>query len=100
MRSTYYRAESEDGDGCDDPSEDVLFMMIKRLNTTDNTFVIVQPDVEDPGWFASIGVLDEGGFEVEFRDTAFRARPGAAVGATANTSRPPRSATGCCCRRC
>jgi hypothetical protein len=47
-------------------------MMIKRLNGTDNTFVVIQPDADDPGWFASVAVRDEGGFEVEFRDTGFR----------------------------
>ena len=31
-----------------------------------------QPDVEDAGWFASVSLLDEGGYEVELRDTRNR----------------------------
>ena len=68
MPASYYRAESEDGDGIDDPSEDALFMMIDDLNQTDNTFVVIQPDTEDPAWFTSVAVLEEGGYEVEWRD--------------------------------
>ncbi len=53
----------------DDPSEDVLFMMISDLYDSDNTFVVVQPDEDDPVWFASVAVLDEGGYEIVRRDT-------------------------------
>lgn len=68
MPAMYFRAEAENGDGADDPSEDLLFMMIGRLNHTDNTFLVVEPGRDGPTWFASVGVLDEGGFEVELRD--------------------------------
>lgn len=68
MPASYYRADSENGDGIDDPSEDALFMLIEDLNHADNTFVVIQPDSDDPAWFASVAVLDEGGYEVVLRD--------------------------------
>ncbi|MDI1453131.1 hypothetical protein ACWDU8_05385 [Streptomyces sp. NPDC003388] len=69
MGAQYYGADSENGDRIDDPSEDALFMMISDLNDSDNTFVVIQPDEDDPVWFASVAVLDEGGFEIVRRDT-------------------------------
>lgn len=69
MGAAYYRADSEDGDHIDDPSEDALFMLIDDLNDSDNTFVVIQPDEDDPAWFTSVAVLDEGGYEVVCRDT-------------------------------
>ncbi|MFJ6460183.1 hypothetical protein ACIQM0_03840 [Streptomyces sp. NPDC091387] len=69
MGAAYYRADSEDGDHIDDPSEDALFMLIDDLNTSDNTFVVIHPEGDDPVWFASVAVLDEGGYEVVRRDT-------------------------------
>ncbi|MFF5284465.1 hypothetical protein [Streptomyces sp. 62] len=69
MGARYYGADSENGDRIDDPSEDALFMMISDLNDSDNTFVVVQPDEDDPVWFASVAVLAEGGFEIVRRDT-------------------------------
>ncbi|MFD7324229.1 hypothetical protein ACFV9D_24545 [Streptomyces sp. NPDC059875] len=56
----------------DDPSEDALFMLIDDLNGSDNTFVVIQPDENDPAWFTSVAVLDEGGYEVVRRDTVRR----------------------------
>ncbi|MFF4542597.1 hypothetical protein [Streptomyces aureus] len=56
----------------DDPSEDALFMLIDDLNDTDNTFVVVQPDEDEPVWFASIAVLDEGGCEIVRCDSSRR----------------------------
>lgn len=61
MAARHYGADSENGDRIDDPSEDALFMMISDLSDLDNTFVVVQPDEDDPVWFASVAVLDEGG---------------------------------------
>ncbi|MFD5065540.1 hypothetical protein ACWGN9_04510 [Streptomyces sp. NPDC055775] len=69
MGRLYYRADSEDGDRIDDPSEDALFMMISDLNNSANSFLVVQPDEEAPVWFASVAVLDGGGYEVVRRDT-------------------------------
>ncbi|MEU4031331.1 hypothetical protein [Streptomyces anulatus] len=64
MGAEYYRADSEDGDRIDDPSEDALFMLIEDLNVTDNTFVLIRPDEETPTWFASVTMREEGGYEV------------------------------------
>ncbi|MEU3431569.1 MULTISPECIES: hypothetical protein [Streptomyces] len=72
MAARYCCADSENGDHVDDPSEDALFMLIGDLNNSDNTFIVIQPDQDDPAWFASVAVLDEGGYEVERRDTARR----------------------------
>ncbi|MEV7394441.1 hypothetical protein [Streptomyces sp. NPDC091215] len=70
MGAQYYGADSENGDRIDDASEDALFMMISALNDSDNTFVVAQPDEDDPVWFASVAVLDEGGYEMVRRDTS------------------------------
>ncbi|MFV8132832.1 hypothetical protein [Streptomyces syringium] len=72
MGAAYYRAGSESGDHSEDPSEDALFMPIDDLNDSDNTFVVIPPDEDDPTWFASVVVLDEGGYEVVRRDTTRR----------------------------
>ncbi|GGT59293.1 hypothetical protein [Streptomyces purpureus] len=72
MAAEYYCADSENGDHIDDPSEDALFMLIGDLDGTGNTFVVIQPDEDDPAWFASVAVLDEGGYEVVRRDTTRR----------------------------
>ncbi|MFJ9530514.1 hypothetical protein [Streptomyces cyaneofuscatus] len=69
MGAHFYGADSEDGDRIDDPSEDALFMMISDLNDSGNTFVVVQPDGNDPAWFASVTVRDDGGYEIVRRDT-------------------------------
>jgi hypothetical protein len=69
MGAQYYGADSENGDRIDDPSEDALFMMISDLNDSDNTFVVIQPDEDEPVWFASVAIPDEGGFEIVRRDT-------------------------------
>jgi hypothetical protein len=43
-------------------------MLIGDLNPTDNTFIIIEPILDDPAWYASISLLAEGSFEVEYRD--------------------------------
>ncbi|MFE6757889.1 hypothetical protein ACFVDQ_30520 [Streptomyces sp. NPDC057684] len=72
MAAKYYCADSENGDHVDDPSEDALFELIGELDDTDNTFVVIQPDQDYPAWFASVAVLDEGGYETVRRDTTRR----------------------------
>lgn len=69
MAARYYCADSENGDHVDDPSEDALFMLIDDLNDTDNTFVVIKPAQDDPAWFASVAVLENGGYEIVRRDT-------------------------------
>lgn len=70
MGARYYGADSENRDRTDDPSEDALFMMISDLNDSDNTFVVIQPDEDDPIRFASVAVLYEGGYEIVRRDAS------------------------------
>ncbi|MFP1628806.1 hypothetical protein ACLB9X_27350 [Streptomyces sp. 5K101] len=69
VAARHYRADSENGDHVDDPSEDALFLLIDDLNDTDNTFVVIQPDQDDPTWFASVAVLANGGYEIVRRDS-------------------------------
>ncbi|MEZ7002130.1 hypothetical protein [Streptomyces sp. AD55] len=67
MTELYYRADSEDGDRIDDPSEDALFLMIGDLDRRGNTFLVVRPDEDDPPWSASVTLrpeADGGGYEV------------------------------------
>ncbi|MEW1549290.1 hypothetical protein [Streptomyces tsukubensis] len=73
MGADYYRADSEDGDRIDDPSEDGLFMMISDLDDSGNTFLTVRPDVPAPHWSATVtlvGTVGGNGYEVVRRDSA------------------------------
>ncbi|SFL69136.1 hypothetical protein SAMN05192584_12458 [Streptomyces pini] len=70
MGACYYGAGSENGNRLDDPSEDALFMLTSDLNGSDNTFVVVQPDEDDPVWFASAAAPDKGCYEILHRDTS------------------------------
>jgi hypothetical protein len=72
VAARYYCVDSESGDHVDDPSEDALFDLISELNDSDNTFVVIQPDEDDPVWFASVAVLDEDGYEIVLRDSTRR----------------------------
>lgn len=45
-------------------------MMTSDLDASDDTFVVRQPDENGPEWFASVAVLDEGGYEIVRRDTS------------------------------
>jgi hypothetical protein len=72
VAADYYCADSENGDHIDDPSEDAIFMLVDDLNDTDNTFVVIQPDEDDPVWYVSVAVLDEGGYEIVRRDASRR----------------------------
>ncbi|WP_394427121.1 hypothetical protein [Streptomyces sp. SGAir0957] len=72
MAADYYCADSENGDHVDDPSEDALFELVSDLNGIDNTFVVIQPDEDDPAWFASVAVSETGGYEIVRRDTSRR----------------------------
>jgi hypothetical protein len=69
MAAEDYGVGSENGDRVDDLSENALFMMPRELDSGDNTFVVVQPDDDEPVRIASMTVLDEEGFEVVLRDT-------------------------------
>jgi hypothetical protein len=66
------KAETENGELICEPSEGVIFGLIVELAAPDNTFVIIEPDEDDPAWFASVSLLDDGRYEVEFRDPTHR----------------------------
>ncbi|GAA3437927.1 hypothetical protein GCM10018954_075410 [Kutzneria kofuensis] len=63
----YYVAESEGGDVVADPSEDALYMRISDLVFPDNSFVTIQPPGERDDWHVVVALLEEGGYEVEYR---------------------------------
>ncbi|WP_416071705.1 hypothetical protein [Streptomyces sp. ID03-2B] len=64
MGAQCHGADSENGDRIDDLFEGVTVMMNCDIKDADNTFVVVQPDEDDPVWFASVAVLDESGYEI------------------------------------
>ncbi|MBL7502542.1 hypothetical protein I6A84_00045 [Frankia sp. CNm7] len=68
MAAERYRADSENGDHVADPSARTLTRLIATLDLADNTFVVIQPDDEDPDWFTSVVLLDPHTYEVERRD--------------------------------
>jgi hypothetical protein len=72
MVADYYIADTENGDHIDDPSEDALFMLFTDLNTADNTFVTINPADPQATWYASVSLLDDGTYEVEYRDARQR----------------------------
>lgn len=72
MAGGYYHADTEDGEHWDDPSEDLLFMLIEGLDHTANTFVVIEPDDESMDWFASVSLLEDGTYEMEWRDMSRR----------------------------
>jgi hypothetical protein len=67
MSTTYYSANTENGDHMDDPSEDGLFMLISDLHHAGNTFVTITP-AADRTWYASVTLLPNGTYEVERGD--------------------------------
>jgi hypothetical protein len=70
MGARGYGVVSENGDHIEGASEDALFEMISALDDIDNTFIVIEPDTDDPTWFASVAVRDEGGYEIVRRDSA------------------------------
>jgi hypothetical protein len=71
MGADYYIADTENGDHIDDPSEDALFMLLEELDDTDNTFITINPADPDAAWYASVSLLQDGGYEVEYRDPRY-----------------------------
>lgn len=72
MGGTYYYAETEDGELVEDPSEDLIFMLIDELYHPRNTFVIIEPVDDSQDWFASVTLQDDGTYEMEWRDMSRR----------------------------
>jgi hypothetical protein len=68
MSADYYSADTENGDHMDDPSEDVLFMLLNDLNWAGNTFIAITPAGDHPAWYASVTLLPDGTYEVDRAD--------------------------------
>ncbi|MFI5623407.1 hypothetical protein ACIA03_08070 [Nocardioides sp. NPDC051685] len=65
-----YYADAEGGDYVQDPDHAEVLSLIKRLNTTTNTFVVLYPTDHDLEWFISVATSRGpfGGYEVERYD--------------------------------
>jgi hypothetical protein len=66
MASFY--ADAEDGTHVDNPTTEAIAALIDTLNPDDNTFLTIGPDDDDPTWYASVTLLDNGTYEVEHND--------------------------------
>lgn len=64
----FYRATFEGGEVIDDPSEDRLFIMLGRLELPDNSNIIIEPCDAAKSWYVVISLMEDSGYEVEFRD--------------------------------
>ena len=69
MAPRYYFAQNERGNCLVNPSKTGLFRMIDALNASDNTCIVIRPGHDEPACFASVTLLDDGGFEVVRRDS-------------------------------
>jgi hypothetical protein len=63
-----FYADAEDGTHVDDPTTEAIAALIDTLNPDDNTFLTIGPDDDDPTWYASVTLLDDGTYEVERTD--------------------------------
>ncbi|MCT9930188.1 hypothetical protein N5079_08110 [Planotetraspora sp. A-T 1434] len=68
MAAQHYCADTDDGYHLDDPSPEALVVLISELNHTDNTFMAVQPDGDDPPWSVSVSLREDDTYEIERRE--------------------------------
>ncbi|MET9247117.1 hypothetical protein [Nonomuraea sp. NPDC003709] len=68
MSAQHYCADTENGHCIEHPSQEELASLIGDLNQTDNTFVIIAPDDDDPIWYASVSLVDPDTYLVEYGD--------------------------------
>jgi hypothetical protein len=68
----FYQATFEGGEVVDDPSEDRLFIMLGRLELPNNSNIIIEPCNKMREWYVVISLMDDSGYEVEFRDPDLR----------------------------
>jgi hypothetical protein len=66
----FCRAETEQGRSIEDPSEDVIYMLIQDLAHPDNTFITIEPPPGGSPWHIVISLLPDQTFEVEYKDLA------------------------------
>lgn len=66
----YCVLETEGGQRYGDPSQDHIFDMISGLEWPDETFFTIEGVNSD--WYVVVTLLEEGGFEVEYKNPARR----------------------------
>ncbi|MFF1597623.1 hypothetical protein ACFVYV_08995 [Streptomyces mirabilis] len=67
----YCRLECENGEAYDDPSEDLIFDLMRSFEPPNNSHLIIE-GVDGCEWYVVAALLEEGVYEVEFRDPARR----------------------------
>ena len=72
MTAEYCFAESENGERHDDPSEEMLYLLIDGLHHKGNGTFVVAPADGETAWYAVVSVLENGAFEIERRDIGRR----------------------------
>lgn len=67
-----FYADAEGDNYVEDPGHAEVLSLIKGLNTTDNTFVVLYPADDDLEWFISVATSRGpfGGYEIERLDAA------------------------------
>jgi hypothetical protein len=65
-----FYADTEGGDYVEDPGYDEVLSLVKGLNTTNNTFMVLYPSDHDLEWFISVATSRGpfGGYEIERLD--------------------------------
>jgi hypothetical protein len=65
-----FYADAEGGTRLPNPTRTDLIGLVQGLNTSDNTFVVVHPDIDDAEWFSSVSknVGTFGGYELRRYD--------------------------------
>jgi hypothetical protein len=68
MPAKNYGADTDDGYRIDDPSPEAIAVLIAELHPVDNTFVTIQPDGGFPAWCASVTLVGDDLYEIEYRE--------------------------------
>ncbi|MGW4624248.1 hypothetical protein [Streptomyces sp. NPDC004592] len=62
----YSILETEDGSRYEDPSQDHIFDKVEELAWPNNTFLTIEGTESD--WYVVVSLLEEGTFEVEYKN--------------------------------
>jgi len=68
MAAKNYGADTDDGYRIDDPSPEAIAVLIAELHPADNTFVTIKPDGGSPAWCASVSLIGEDLYQIEYRE--------------------------------
>ena len=74
MAAPRFCADTHDGYHLDNPSPVALLVLVRELNEVDNTYVKVWPNPKNPVWQATVSLLEDEIYEIEYRDTRVRER--------------------------